>query len=220
MLRRAETIELEIHATQGAVSGTNNRAAGSVRVTAACLYTNHVLVPNLSKLLPDNPDLRIELVADGRDLSLIDREADVAIRLMRPDTASRAIVKHIGTMSYGIYAAASHATRALPWIAYDERLADLPQARWITEQAARDGAGTPQLLINDAETLLYCLHQGFGKSVLPVDVGDHQPGLVRLDDGAKKMSREVWLMVHPELRKLTRIRIVMNWLEEVARILV
>lgn len=217
MLRRAEAMEIQIHDAAGAIAGTNNRAAGTVRVTAACLFTNHILVPNLCKLLPEHPDLGIELVADGRDLSLIDREADVAIRLMRPDTASRAIVKHIGTMHYGVYAARKAAKRPLPWIAYDERLADLPQAKWITEQAGREGGRPPQLRINDAETLLRCLSLGLGKSVLPIVVGDQQAGLVRLDDDAKKMAREVWLLVHPELRNLTRVRVVMQWLEAIAR---
>jgi hypothetical protein len=30
------------------------------------------------------------------------------------------------------------------------------------------------------------------------------------------MTREIWLMVHPELRELTRIRVVIDWLESLA----
>jgi DNA-binding transcriptional LysR family regulator len=215
-IRRAERIELEFQAAESRLTGLDNRAAGTVRVTAACLFTNHILVPALPRILNANPHLRIELVADGRDLSLTNREADVAVRLARPETESRSVVKRVGRLSYGIYAASAERAQSLPWIAYDERLSDLPQARWIADEIARDQADKPQLLINDAETLLRCVKLGLGKSMLPRAVGDTEPGLVRVERDAPPMMREVWLMVHPELRDLTRIRVVMDWLEEIA----
>lgn len=215
-IARAERIELEIQAAEGRLSGINDRAAGSVRVTAACLFTNHVLVPALPRLLNKHPQLRIELVADGRDLSLTNREADVAVRLARPESDSRAIAKRVGKLSYAVYAATGHANKTLPWIAYDDRLRDLPQAKWIADEMAQDGAAKPQLLINDAETLLKCLVLGLGKSLLPIEVGDRTRGLVRLSGGSKPMAREVWLLVHPELRDLTRVKTVMGWLQETA----
>ena len=215
-IARAERIELEVQATEGRLSGINDRAAGNVRVTAACLFTNHVLVPALPRLLKKHPQLRIELVADGRDLSLTNREADVGVRLARPESDSRAIAKRVGKLSYAVYAAAGQAGKNLPWIAYDDRLRDLPQAKWIADEMARDGAAKPQLLINDAETLLKCLTLGLGKSLLPVEVGEKSRGLARISDGSKPMAREIWILVHPELRDLTRVKAVMDWLQETA----
>jgi DNA-binding transcriptional LysR family regulator len=215
-MRRAERIEIEVQAAEGRVAGVDDRAAGTVRVTAACLFTNHIIAPGLPRLLRDNPHLRVELVADGRDLSLINREADVAVRLARPETETRSIAKRVGTLGYGVYVAAAQADTPSPWIAYDDRLSDLPQAKWIREKMARDDAEPPQVLINDAETLLRCIKLGLGRSVLPIVVGDGDPDLVRIERDAPPMSREIWLMVHPELRDLTRIRIVMDWLGWVA----
>jgi DNA-binding transcriptional LysR family regulator len=212
-IERAERIELEVQAAESKLTGVNERAAGTVRVTAACLFTNHIIAPALPSLLEANPHLRVELVADGRDLSLTNREADVAIRLARPETETRSIIKRVGRLSYGVYKSAAHANAPMPWIAYDERLRDLPQARWIAERMVQDEADQPQVLINDAETLLRCVKLGLGKSVLPITVGDKEPDLVRIERDASPMSREIWLMVHPELRKLTRIRAVMDWLE-------
>lgn len=217
IMLRAERIEIEVQAAEGSLNGTNHRAAGNVRVTAACLYTNHILVPALPDILTRHPQLRIELVADGRDLSLTNREADIAIRLTRPDGETRSIVKRIGMLSYAVYCAQDQRSASVPWIAYDDRLADLPQARWIADEIARDQAEKPQLLINDAETLLKCVKHGLGKSLLPCAVGDREADLFRLSEGSKPMAREIWLMVHPELRDLTRIRVVMDWLKDVAR---
>ncbi len=197
-------------ARQRRITGVNDRAAGTVRVTAACLFTNHIIAPALPSLLTTNPHLRVELVADGRDISLTNREADVAIRLAPPETESRSIIKRVGQLSYGVYTSGAHANARMPWIAYDDRLSDLPQAQWIAEMMARDDAEKPQVLINDAETLLRCVKLGLGKSVLPTMVGDKEPDLVRIERDAPPMSRQIWLMVHPELRELTRIRAVMD----------
>src|SRR5690606_24134504 len=126
------------------------------------------------------------------------------------------IIRRIGRLSYGVYTSVTRANARVPWIAYDNRLSDLPQARWIAERMARDNADKPQVLINDAETLLRCVKLGLGKSVLPTTVGDNEPDLVRIEPEAPPMSREIWLMVHPELRHLTRIRAVLDWLEELS----
>ena len=48
--------------------------------------------------------------------------------------------------------------------------------------------------------------------LLPVAIAEREPWLVRLDDGPPALTRELWLMVHPDLRRLTRIRVVMDWL--------
>ncbi len=212
-MRRAERIELEVQAAESRLSGTDDRPAGTVRLTAAYLFTNHIIVPALPRLLGANPHLTVELVADGRDLSLTNREADIAVRLARPETESRSIIKRVGTLNYGVYAAKACAEQQLPWIAYDDRLRDLPQARWINERLARDHANKPQVLINDAETLLRCVKLGLGKSVLPITIGDSEPDLIRIEHEAPPMTREIWLMVHAGLRELSRIRAVMNWLE-------
>ncbi len=219
--RRVEIIEREVQAAEGTLTGVDDRAAGVVRVSAAHIFTNHVLVPGLPRLLPAHPQLRIELIADGRDLSLIDREADVAVRLSRPDNASRAVVKQVGNLAYAVYAASSLADGAsnarLPWIAYDDRSAELPQARWISEGIEAEQAPRPHLYINDAETLLRCLRLGLGKSVLPRIVGDSDRALACVAPASRPMVREVWVMIHPHLRKLTRIRTVVAWITELCR---
>ncbi len=43
-------------------------------------------------------------------------------------------------------------------------------------------------------------------------VAEREPGLVRLTSDPPPLTRELWLMVHPELRNLTRIRVAVDWL--------
>ena len=46
-------------------------------------------------------------------------------------------------------------------------------------------------------------------------IADNEPGLARLDSDPPPVTRELWLMTHPELRDLTRISVVVNWLVSV-----
>jgi DNA-binding transcriptional LysR family regulator len=212
LTRRAERVELEVQAAQGSISGADERAAGVVRVTSVPIVVNRILAPSLPRLLAEHPHLRIELTADSRDLSLTKREADIALRLARPRNEVRAIARRIGRLDYAVYGPARHANETLPWLTYEDSMNDLPQSRWIAEAVAGDRESEPQVLVNDAETLLRCVTAGLGKSLLPVAIGEREPGLVRIGESPKTLSRELWLMVHPDLRDLIRIRVVMDWI--------
>ena len=208
----AERIELEVQALAGRVSGVDRLAAGTVRVTSVPIIVNRVLIPALPDLLSAHPQLRVELIAEPRDLSLTKREADIALRLARPRKETRAVARRVGRLDYAVYGPAGTESSALPWITYEEAMADLPQERWMAERALRDGNDPPPVMVNDAETILQGVKAGLGKSLLPIPIAERAPGLVRLDDGTAPLARELWLMVHPELRGLTRIRVVIDWL--------
>lgn len=212
LIHRAERVETEIHAAEGMLTGTNDRAEGSVRVTAVPIIAHHLLVPALPRLLNQHRDLQIELIADGRDLNLVNREADIAIRLARPANDIHATVKRVGQLTYAIYSATNLANKTLPWITYDESLEDLPQARLMASEMAKAHNTKPQLRVNDAEMLLNSVKKGLGKSMLPVAVGSRTAGIIRIGDDAKTVTREVWLLVHPNIMDLVKIRVVTDWL--------
>ena len=212
----AERVELEVQAVESAVAGTDERAAGRVRVTSVPIVVNRLLVPALPPLLQDHPQLCVELIAEPRDLSLTKREADIALRLARPQMEVRAVARRIGRLDYAVYGPKRKGRRPLPWVTYEDGMADLPQWRWIDERASGDGETPAPVAVNDAEAILQSLKAGLGRSLLPTAVAEREPGLVRLDAGPPPLSRELWLMVHPELRELTRVRVVMDWLVSVA----
>lgn len=208
----AERVELEVQAVESAISGADRVAAGSVRVTSVPIIVNRILVPALWRLLRDHPQLRVELIAEPRDLSLTKREADIALRLARPHKEARAIARRIGHLDYAVYGPSREKAEPLPWVTYDDSMADLPQARWIAERAAGDRDAQAGVAANDAEAILQSVKAGLGKSLLPTAFGDEEPGMVRHGRGPPVLSRELWLMVHPELRQLARIRVVVDWL--------
>jgi DNA-binding transcriptional LysR family regulator len=211
----AERVELEVQAVEAVVSGTDGLAAGTVRLTSVPIIANRVLVPALPALLREHAQLRVELIAEPRDLNLTKREADIALRLARPGKELRAIARRIGRLGYAVYGPARKGAERLPWITYEDGMADLPQSRWMAERPAGDRQASTQVTVNDAEAVIQGVKAGLGKSLLPIAIADQETGLVRLDTGPSPLSRELWLMVHPELRSLTRIRVVMDWLVSV-----
>ena len=214
LIIRAERVEIEVQAAEGMLAGTNDRAEGNVRVTAVPIIANHVLVPALPKLLNRHRDLQIDLIADGRDLNLIYDEADIAIRLAPPADDSSAIVTRVGQLTYATYSATALANKSMPWITYDEDLEDLPQTKLMAREMAKTHNTKPQLRVHDAEMLLQSVKKGLGKSMLPVAVGSRESGIIRIGDDAKTVTREVWLLVQPDLQDLIKFRVVMDWLKE------
>ncbi|MBZ5762084.1 hypothetical protein LAV84_23080 [Rhizobium sp. VS19-DR104.2] len=155
--------------------------------------------------------------AESRDLNLTRREADITLRLARPtdDAGSRVLSKRIATLTYAAYVAndVDAGTEKLPWLTYEEGMADLPQARWIAKVAESGGILSP-LAVNDAEAMLQGVQVGLGRGLLPCIVADQISSLRRIHlDELAFPEREIWLLTHPDLRHLTRIAAVLAWIE-------
>ncbi len=210
----AERVELETQGLESAVSGADQRIAGTVRLTSVPLIINHLLVPAVNELCNQHPELSLELIAESRDLSLSKRESDIALRLARPTKELKVLAQRIGKLDYAVYALKSANAARLPWISYEDGMRDLPQAQWINSRIDSAIPGT-YILCNDAEVILACIKAGLGKSLLPVAVGDQQADLQRINSSVP-VSREIWLLVHPDLRQLARIKVVVDWLAGVA----
>ncbi len=208
----AERMERDVQGMAAAISGADRLAAGIVRLTSVPIVVNRILVPALPHLLDRHPGLRVDLIAEPRTMSLTKREADIALRLARPQNDVRAVARRVGDLAYGVYGPAAPRSDTLPWITYEDGMMDLPQSQWIAEQVKNEQAAAPVVTANDAEALIQAVVAGLGKSVLPSAIADREPGLVRRDGGSAVLSRELWLVVHPEIRHLTRIRVVMDWL--------
>lgn len=215
LVAHAEAIELQAQSAQSRISGLDQKAAGTVRITAVPLLANRILAPALGPLLAAHRDLQVELVADPRDFNLSKREADIALRFARPQSDMRAVSWRIATLDYALYAAVGVDPDALPFIGYEDSMRDLPQGRWLATEIARKGQSDPAVRVNDGETLLNCIAAGLGKSLLPVVIGNRDHFLARVPASTKIISRELWLMVHPDLRELVRVKTTIAWIKDV-----
>src|SRR5262249_26966627 len=155
---------------------------GTVRLTAVPILINRLLLPELKELRNAHPDMRVELIADSRNLSLTKRDADLALRLAPPNKEHGGIARRIAQVHYAVYGPLDADETALPWIAYDDSMLALPHAAWLHQTLRADGRA-PGLVVNDAELALHAIKAGLGKSLLPAAVGQGEPGLSRLNGG-------------------------------------
>ncbi len=214
VVQRAERMELDVDAVRDGVTGADRAVVGTVRITAVPLVLRALLLPALPPLLKAHPRLRIELAAERRNVRVTQREADIALRMARPHKEERAIARRLDIIDYAVYGTRA-ALRRRAWITHDAELADLPHARWMAKTIAADPEASIALVVNDSALALDAVRVGLGRSLLPCRFGDPLPELRRLSGAKPVLSREMWLIVHPDLQHLARIRAVIAWLERI-----
>ncbi len=213
VVARLLRVDEELAELRDTVSGADTRVEGEVRITAVPMIFDNALVPALKGLLAKHPGLRIEALVDGAVLGIVSRrEADIAIRGARPTSDPDAVTRKLGELTYGIYCHRDIAKRGgdVDWIAYAHGSLGQPQAGWIDERLDAEGRRA-RLRGNDAQTLLQCLLQGLGKSLLPDALAREHPELERLEPDRPTPTREVWMLMHPSGRQVRRIQVVADW---------
>ena len=90
-----------------AASGKSQAIEGQVRITASEMTAAFLLPSTLDRLRATAPDLEIEIVADNTVRDLLLREADIALRHVRPDQPNL-IAKLVREELMRFYAVASY----------------------------------------------------------------------------------------------------------------
>ena len=213
LLERLAGVADKLVALNDEIGASVSSVSGLVRVTGAAFLVNRMLLPTLPDLLRCHPALDLEFVVDTVRLGITHhREADIAIRLFRPDTEAEAITRKIADVACGVYARRDLdlSSRSLPWVAFGRRASSLPHAHWIAEQQLLDRAPI-RVTADDAEVLVQSVRAGLGKTVLPSAIAERFDELVRLD-GYEVPSRELWLVMHPSWREVPRLATVVGWI--------
>jgi DNA-binding transcriptional LysR family regulator len=208
----AYRVEDEVFGIERLASSRQSGLSGVVRISAPPAFASHFLASRLTGLRAAYPALELELAGESRDVSLSRREADLAVRLSRPQPAS-IVARKLGTMAYGLYAGREYLARTpaaeLDYLGYDDSLDQVVQQRWLRALA---GERRLALRTNDLTTLHQAAAAGLGAAALPRFLGDPDPRLERLPVDGAAASREIWLLVHPDLRRSPRVRAVMDHL--------
>ncbi|HXU83915.1 MAG TPA: LysR family transcriptional regulator [Polyangia bacterium] len=215
MLAHAERIEDEALSAERSLLGREGRIAGLVRMTAPQAFGNQFVVPLLARLHAEQPEIVVELVADNANLSLTKREADLALRLGRPQQPLL-LIRRLGEVGNGLYAARSYLSRrgrpsgdltGHDYIDYDETYLQKQAVAWF-RQRTRGGRCTVRL--NGSHGIAAAVTAGMGVGPLPCWLGDGTPGLERVLPG-EGYDQELWLVMHRDLRHVARVRAVTDF---------
>ncbi|MBP2445177.1 LysR family transcriptional regulator [Rhizobium leguminosarum] len=112
---------------------------GHVRISAPPAFSSVLLAQPIVAIRRDHPAVQITLVGEKRLASLNRREADIAVRLSRPEDGNYSIIK-LGEITFDLYASKSYLETVAPsewtFIGYDETMNASPQQVRLIELAA------------------------------------------------------------------------------------
>jgi DNA-binding transcriptional LysR family regulator len=215
VLERAKDMEAGAHGIARLAKAAHAPLVGRVTLSAPPVLVTHLFVEHLARFRAEYPDIRLSLAAQGQQISLSRREADVAVRLVRPDEAG-IMRRKIGAMAFALYAHRSYAHLVAPerwqFIAFDQSFADMPQQSWLLRIA---GDRPVACELNHISEHLIAVRAGVGVAALPRFIGDRDHDLVRIDEDVPPFARDVWLLVHRDLSKNPATRAVMNFVSNV-----
>ena len=216
MLRHAERMEAEAQALARELAGSSAGLEGMLRLTCSDWFGRVVLAPVLAEFQQLHPGVIVEVLTDQRVYSLSRREADLVLRITGFDEPE-VIARRLMTVPYAVYAQPGRweprASDDAPWpvVVMDTAFASMPDLEWLmrTLPGARIAARSNS---RDMQAQLCAL--GTGLAVLPRPLGDATPGIVALDLGATPPTRDTWLGYHRDLKRLPRLRALVDLLIE------
>lgn len=208
-----------IEAAQAARSALEDRPElrGEVTLSTVGEVVRWLLVRRLPQFYQAYPRLRLRILASNQVSNLAAGEADLAIRLVRPDRGDL-VTRRVWTETFGFFAAEGLRLRGdTPWLGLAGSLALIPEQRHAARVFA---ARPPRLLVEDVEALGIAAQEGLGVAVLPRRFAARLAGLVEITPEAAGASasdpipsRDFWLVVHRRRQRLPKVRAAIAWLE-------
>jgi len=221
----ARKMAREVDAIRRSVEGTTQVLGGQITISANEGTGSEWLIPVLSALKKQYPDIFIDLRIEARSADLVQKEADLALRLGRP-TQLDLVARKLATVGFGIYAAHE-------WLAQYpqiEELKDLTGKTWVGGDFSRKAStllnrffiehGLEQratISTNSPTAQLRAVQHGMGLGVLSHRWAADDPALQRVLPAFEPASIDLWLVYHEDLRNSARVRVVSEFIAEAAR---
>ncbi|MDY7232236.1 LysR family transcriptional regulator [Hyalangium rubrum] len=216
-----EEMESTALAVERKASGEDARLEGTVRITTTEAFAVRTLLPLFGPFRERHPGIEVQFLTDYGALDLARREADIAVRLTRPQEDTL-VARKVGEIAIAPYAAERYlARRGLPdpatgfagheLIGYADAAAKWPEARWMNEVAT---SARVAVRCNSLLSVVAAAGAGVGLGLMPCFMGDREPGLRRLMPPVASLRRDIWLVVHRDLQHNARVRAVLHFLAE------
>lgn len=230
----AEELLPDAHAAEEAIAqmarvaaGLETAAEGTVRLTVPPTLTEAFIIPLLPELGRRHPKLSLEVISSTTLVDLTRREADIAIRTVRPTSGDLVFVK-LFDVAYGLYASTPRAKHlgklkkltGVPMVGWPKEMAQVPVARWLNRFAADANF---VLRVNAMDPQVVAARAGIGIAVLPraLAQADSHLAPVRCGPALKAAvselpSEEMWLVGHQAFRRVPRVQAVWEMLRSAA----
>ncbi|QSQ27487.1 LysR family transcriptional regulator [Pyxidicoccus parkwayensis] len=214
-----ERMEQDALAAERQATGRDIGLSGTVRVSTTEWFASHVLGPLLVPLTGKHPALGIELHADVRRVSLTQREADLALRVV-PFEQQDIFQRKVARVGFGLYASEDYLARhgapdfsrqceGHALVTMSDELGPIADTAWLRELASRARIA---FRLNNRDVQARVAISGAGLACLPRCLGDAMTELRRLATPTPPPARDLWLGVHRDLRATPRVKEVADFI--------
>ncbi|WP_034297044.1 LysR family transcriptional regulator [Herbaspirillum sp. RV1423] len=197
--------------------GQGEQVRGTVRITASEVVGAEILPAILVRLKQAHPELTVELALSNRVEDLLKREADIAVRMLRP-TQEVLVARRAGAIELGLHAHKDYlARRGTPRnmeqlsghtvIGFDKETAfirnvakDMPAVR-RSRFALRTDSDLAQLAM---------LRAGYGIGFCQAPLARRDGNLVRLLPKQCSLKLDTWVAMHEDLRNSARVSVTFD----------
>jgi len=211
-IEAAGPVLADLEVLERRLAGMDRRPSGRVRVTTADSLVD-LLCGVIAELRPAHPEIVVELIVANAFLALRGRDSDIAVRPAAavPDNL---VGRRVATVATAAYCSTSYLSRIAQkprgsalaehsWVGFDESLSHLASARWIEENVRYENIG---FRADSVLAAAAAARAGLGVAALPCYLGDPDPGLERLHPPFPEFVVPLWVLTHPDLRPVPRIR--------------
>ena len=202
-----------------AASGEAAADRGAVRLTASEIIGCEVLPPILAAFHAQHPGIAVELGLTNRTEDLARRDADIAVRMVRP-TQTGLVARRIGASRLALFAHRGYLAR----FGEPRSLADLKNHgvigfdrdnrsfRSAGEFAKRARREDFAFRCDNDLVQLAALRAGVGIGGCQENIARRTPELVPVLPNAIQHALEVWLVMHEDLKTTRRVRLLFDHL--------
>jgi len=221
LLEHARAMGTAAEALSLAATGRSQAVGGVVSVSASDAVAAHLLPPLVRQLREQEPGIAIEVISTNALSDLQRREADIAIRHVKPEQPDL-IARLIREAAANFYASEAW-VRACGHPRTGEDAAHLP---FVGSDRSGQFLGYLRqhgLPLSEANFSCYADHsvahwalvrQGMGIGAMMDEIALETPGIVRVLDDVPPVRFPIWVVTHRELRTSRRIRVVFEALSQ------
>ncbi len=221
MKEHAETMQHSVIELMRKVKDTDRQAGGVIKLATTDSLFQNWLGPLVKDFREQHADIYFEFLVSPRNIKLEKYEADIAISVgnIRPDYM---IGRKLMDVHYRFYGLASlysdkapisdmEQLKKLPIMHMNSDFAHQPFYKWHKTHVTNNSTfnSTDHFTIMHQMTRL-----GLGVGLLPHYLGDNDSDLATLFTLPEEASKELWIMTHPDLRNVSRIRKFMEFVRE------
>lgn len=220
LLTAAEQMETAVVNAVRCVRAAKVEVGGEVRVSVAPAFVPMLIRGVLPSIRQSHPSISVTLSGDYQRVNLAKGEADVAVRMARPDEVDL-VVRRAFECCWFVYASEDYlkahglltsfdALKEHRLVLYNEAMHHIEPLRWMESYRV---TGQQVTRVDNLEIACKTIAADGGIAVLPCFIADAVPGLQRVF--AEHIGLNVgWIVYHESARDTARVRIVVNALLE------